>query len=1117
MDGQLRVYIGADTANFKRQIKGAQNSLNQFKKVSIDAGAAIRKTFINAFAVTSAYDFFNNLITTGKNFENQMARVTAVCNATTQQYKLMRTEAERLGATTTYTASEAAQALENLTRNGLDARRATKALSGVLELAGANAIDLAEAADIATNTMNMFRLEVEDLNRVNDVLSATCANSATNITDLYEAMKYAGSTANLFGFSIEETSAALGVLANMGIKGSQAGTALRSMFLRLASPTAEAAKVLEKYGLEINETTMKADGLEKTLKKLYDSGIGNSVADSSELFGKLFGGTNVALINSYDSFQSMANVTRASEGTAARMFKQGIGEFKEAADTFSSNLESAMIQLFNNIKPIGVWLLNTMNDVVSMAKSTGWWLMNGAIIGLGKATQHTTRMSKEADLIQKYSKMANDAFNNAKKIKPTKGWDMNTVDIDTLRNIKDIYQEISQEALKAGITMTDINDVVVKARAAISAGGSKNQSAFVSNLDELLVIQDQIRLAANDGKKAFDGLWNTIKTGAKSCGNALVNFLGGWWNIAIGGILLVGNSIYNSWRKSTAAIDEYNQIQKDLSSNNARLEVSLRKSVESLRGMNKESGAWKATVAYIKQEYPELIDKIDLEAIHVNTSAEAWAKYSKELGEAIEKQKQFNQAESAQKSIDVLSEDLFNKTLGKTFKNLNKNASEVDKITKLSPAEQEIKELIKSGNVTLKAVEDVFKQYNIPLANGKLSGAPIASIQNSETYREIKELAKLIKPVEANKFTRADLNKDLELFKERFEANKAAIEEEGRVAGKDQATIDSEIKNLADRFVNEIINKYKNVEIDGQKGLDLVNANASFQNIRFASSTNTSVTEGGTDYVEGSISAIKAEIAALESQLSNWDLAGKIDLQREIFKQIEALKKELEALEQEQYEIHFKVKYPEAPTGQIPASPSFASLAEVKSPKIDKIEMPDFGKQTEKVEKNANSYVSALNAMADATRAFASSQFEDTGEGWTMWSANVLASIGATIPAIMALCQAEGVKSAFKLPFPANLAAAATVMAAVVAMFASIPTFSTGGIFGGNSTVGDMNLARVNAGEMILNNRQQRNLFNLLNGNGNISSGGGQVEFKIRGKELVGVLNNYNNQKSKVL
>ena len=148
--------------------------------------------------------------------------------------------------------------------------------------------------------------------------------------------------------------------------------------------------------------------------------------------------------------------------------------------------------------------------------------------------------------------------------------------------------------------MTDVNDVVLKARAAISAGGSKNESLFTSIMDELFVVQSQITLAANNGKKAFDGFWGAVGAGAKSAGKAIVNFFGGWWNIAIGGILLVGNSIYNSWRKSTAAIDEYNQIQKDLSSNNARLEVSLRKSVESLRGMNKESGAWKATVAYIK-------------------------------------------------------------------------------------------------------------------------------------------------------------------------------------------------------------------------------------------------------------------------------------------------------------------------------------------------------------------------------------------------------------------------------------------------------------------------------------------------------------------------------------
>ena len=113
---------------------------------------------------------------------------------------------------------------------------------------------------------------------------------------------------------------------------------------------------------------------------------------------------------------------------------------------------------------------------------------------------------------------------------------------------------------------------------------------------------------------------------------------------------------------------------------------------------------------------------------------------------------------------------------------------------------------------------------------------------------------------------------------------------------------------------------------------------------------------------------------------------------------------------------------------------------------------------------------------------------------------------------------AKGVASVFDLPFPASLAAMGTVLATITSVFAGIPKFASGGIFSGNSTVGDMNLARVNAGEMILNNRQQRNLFNMLNGSGAspYSTGGGNVSFEIKGDKLVGVLNNYNRKKSKI-
>ena len=144
-----------------------------------------------------------------------------------------------------------------------------------------------------------------------------------------------------------------------------------------------------------------------------------------------------------------------------------------------------------------------------------------------------------------------------------------------------------------------------------------------------------------------------------------------------------------------------------------------------------------------------------------------------------------------------------------------------------------------------------------------------------------------------------------------------------------------------------------------------------------------------------------------------------------------------------------------------------------------------------------------------------------TSEGaaaWLSWGANVVTSIASAIPAIQTMITAQtaqagtaAVASAAQTPVVGWLLAGAAV-ASVLAAIASLPSFSTGGIFTGNSTIGDYNLARVNSGEMILNNRQQRNLFNLLDGSGTNKAMGGEVSFKIKGTELVGVLNNTNNR-----
>ena len=132
---------------------------------------------------------------------------------------------------------------------------------------------------MATNTMNGFGMSVDELGKVNDMLSSTAAHSATNVLELAEAVKNAAPLAKNCGVGIQETNAALGTLANVGIKGADAGTALKQVFMGLSTESDKGAKALKKYGLEINQQTIEVDGLAGTLKKLYESGIGKNKKD----------------------------------------------------------------------------------------------------------------------------------------------------------------------------------------------------------------------------------------------------------------------------------------------------------------------------------------------------------------------------------------------------------------------------------------------------------------------------------------------------------------------------------------------------------------------------------------------------------------------------------------------------------------------------------------------------------------------------------------------------------------------------------------------------------------------------------------------------------------------
>lgn len=350
--------------NFKKGIDNVKSQLSNLKN-----------WVASAFAVGSIMDFAKSIASVGSAFQDQMARVKAVSGATKEEFKAMSDEAKRLGAVTKYSAQEAAQALENLTRNGLKAKDATEALSHVLKLAGSQAIELAEAADIATTIINAFGLEIKDLEKVNDILASTTANSATNVSELAEALKVAAPIAKTLGLDLTETNAALGTLANVGYKGSQAGTALRIILSRIAKQTPQAEKVLKSYNLTLTEADLRADKLEKTLQRL--AGVKMNFADLTTVFGQEAAAPIAALLNNLKSFQGLKINLENSEGESDRQYREGIGEFKNAVDELSSSWESFLNGIFDKTSGVFTGIINGAKSVVEELKKWSTWIAAG--------------------------------------------------------------------------------------------------------------------------------------------------------------------------------------------------------------------------------------------------------------------------------------------------------------------------------------------------------------------------------------------------------------------------------------------------------------------------------------------------------------------------------------------------------------------------------------------------------------------------------------------------------------------------------------------------------------------------------------------------------------------
>lgn len=205
--GALRVNLGLDTAAFQDGLSSATKSLQKTGRQMQRTGKAMTK------AITVPVAGFGALIAkTAGDFEASMNQVGAVSGATGNQLDELRKTARDLGATTQFSASEAADAMKFLSMAGFDANQTIEALPGTLQLAAAASLDLGDAADIVSNILSGYGIQVEELSRVNDVLVKTFTSANTDLRQLGEAMKYAGPVASAAGVQFEEAAAAIGLM-----------------------------------------------------------------------------------------------------------------------------------------------------------------------------------------------------------------------------------------------------------------------------------------------------------------------------------------------------------------------------------------------------------------------------------------------------------------------------------------------------------------------------------------------------------------------------------------------------------------------------------------------------------------------------------------------------------------------------------------------------------------------------------------------------------------------------------------------------------------------------------------------------------------------------------------
>lgn len=361
-DGTLKFDTSIDSSGFQAGL----SKLSGLASSAIKATTAVIGGAASAVAGIGAA-----AIKVGSDFEAGMSKVQSISGASATEIQQLAEKAKEMGAKTKFSATESAEAFQYMAMAGWKTGDMLNSIEGIMNLAAASGEDLATTSDIVTDAMTAFGLaadgtttiikdgytkEVSNATHFADVLAKAASNSNTNVGMMGETFKYVAPVAAALGFSVEDCATAIGLMANSGIKASQAGTSLRSIFSRMAKPTDEVKAAMDQLGVSLTNSDGSMKSLKEVMKDLRSGFAGLTEAQKAQMASALGGQEAMsgllAIVNASDEdYQKLEDSIYDADGAA-----------KEMADTMNDNLQGAITLCKSALESVGIALYEEVQE-----------------------------------------------------------------------------------------------------------------------------------------------------------------------------------------------------------------------------------------------------------------------------------------------------------------------------------------------------------------------------------------------------------------------------------------------------------------------------------------------------------------------------------------------------------------------------------------------------------------------------------------------------------------------------------------------------------------------------------------------------------------------------------